>query len=100
MERGYKYELRLNNKERTSLQKCARTARFAWNWGLAERNDCSGISNSKGMHGIPIAMKQHKLLIAFCVSEAISSLIELLFTFSAPILNKVSEEADNEWIYF
>jgi putative transposase len=62
MQRGYKYKLYFNNKERTSLQKCARTARFAWNWALAERNDCSDISNSKGMYGIIDAMKQHKLL--------------------------------------
>ncbi|MFX0204834.1 MAG: helix-turn-helix domain-containing protein [Candidatus Hodarchaeota archaeon] len=35
--RGYKYALRVNNKERTLLQQCAGTARFSWNWGLAQR---------------------------------------------------------------
>ncbi len=35
--KGYKYELKLNNKECSYLKACAGTARFAWNWGLAER---------------------------------------------------------------
>ncbi|MFX1511443.1 MAG: helix-turn-helix domain-containing protein [Promethearchaeota archaeon] len=35
--RGYKVELKVNNKERSYLYACAGTARFAWNWGLAER---------------------------------------------------------------
>ena len=35
--RGYKFELQLNNKERTLLQQCAGLKRFTWNWGLAQR---------------------------------------------------------------
>jgi len=35
--RGYKYELQLNNKEKTLLQQCAGLKRFTWNWGLAQR---------------------------------------------------------------
>ncbi|MFX1511830.1 MAG: helix-turn-helix domain-containing protein [Promethearchaeota archaeon] len=34
--RGYKFELKLNNKERSYLRPCAGTARFAWNLGLVE----------------------------------------------------------------
>ncbi|MHA1969640.1 MAG: helix-turn-helix domain-containing protein [Candidatus Hodarchaeales archaeon] len=29
--RGYKYELQVNNKERTQLTQCAGISRFAWN---------------------------------------------------------------------
>lgn len=35
--RAYKVELDPNNKQRTVLVKFAGAARFAWNWGLAER---------------------------------------------------------------
>jgi putative transposase len=60
VQKGYKYELRLNNKERTALLKGAGIARFAWNWGLAER-----LQRFKNLHGkerFTDAMKQHKLL--------------------------------------
>ncbi|MHA2233307.1 MAG: helix-turn-helix domain-containing protein [Candidatus Hodarchaeales archaeon] len=36
--RGSRYELKVNNKEHTLLYQCSGTARFAWNWGLADRN--------------------------------------------------------------
>ncbi|MFX0050797.1 MAG: helix-turn-helix domain-containing protein, partial [Candidatus Hermodarchaeota archaeon] len=58
--RGYKYELRINNKERTQLTKCAGIARFAWNWGLAARKQL--YQNHKGMTCYTDAMKQHKEL--------------------------------------
>jgi hypothetical protein len=34
--RAYKTELNPNNKQRTMFHKCAGTARFVYNWGLAE----------------------------------------------------------------
>jgi len=37
--RGYKFELKLNNKERTLLQQCAGLKRFTWNWGLVQRQE-------------------------------------------------------------
>jgi putative transposase len=58
--RGYKYELRVNNKERTKLTQCAGIARFAWNWGLAER--LKRYKEQKGTDKYTDAMKQHKLL--------------------------------------
>ncbi|MFX0052345.1 MAG: RNA-guided endonuclease InsQ/TnpB family protein [Candidatus Hermodarchaeota archaeon] len=58
--RGYKYELRVNNKERTQLTKCAGIARFAWNWGLAARKQL--YQNHKEMACYTDAMKQHKEL--------------------------------------
>ena len=57
---GYRYELRLNNKERDLLQKCAGTARFAWNWGLAELKE--RYQTHTGNERYTDAMKQHKLL--------------------------------------
>ncbi len=58
--RGYRFELKLNNKERTRLQQCAGTARFAWNWGLAGRND--RYHTNQGPERFTDAMKQHKQL--------------------------------------
>lgn len=58
--RGYKFELRVNNKERTRLIKCAGIARFAWNWGLGDR--LSRYKENIGDARYTDAMKQHKLL--------------------------------------
>ncbi|MHA2202754.1 MAG: RNA-guided endonuclease InsQ/TnpB family protein [Candidatus Hodarchaeales archaeon] len=58
--RGYKYELRVNNKERTQLTKCAGIARFAWNWGLASRKQ--RYQSQTGVARYTDAMKQHKEL--------------------------------------
>lgn len=35
--RAFRYELYPNDRQRTLLFKCAGVARFAYNWGLAER---------------------------------------------------------------
>ncbi len=56
--RGYKYELRVNNKEKTVLTQCAGTARFAWNWGLANR--LTKYKKGTGKARYTDAMKQHK----------------------------------------
>ncbi|MHA1941135.1 MAG: RNA-guided endonuclease InsQ/TnpB family protein [Candidatus Hodarchaeales archaeon] len=58
--RGYKYELRVNNKERTLLTKCAGISRFTWNWGLAERK--MRYQKQLGADRYTDAMKQHKEL--------------------------------------
>ncbi|MHA1941388.1 MAG: helix-turn-helix domain-containing protein [Candidatus Hodarchaeales archaeon] len=60
VQRGYKFELRLNHKERTSLLKGACIARFAWNWGLAKR--IQRYNEQIGDERYTDAMKQHKLL--------------------------------------
>ncbi|MHA2306292.1 MAG: RNA-guided endonuclease InsQ/TnpB family protein [Candidatus Hodarchaeales archaeon] len=56
--RGYKYTLRVNNKERTLLQQCAGTSRFSWNWGLAQRLE--QYKTNTGNERFTDAMKQHK----------------------------------------
>ncbi|MFX1255527.1 MAG: RNA-guided endonuclease InsQ/TnpB family protein [Promethearchaeota archaeon] len=58
--RGYKYELKVNNKERTLLAMYAGTARFAWNWGLAQR--LKRYNENEGNDRYTDAMKQHKEL--------------------------------------
>ena len=58
--RGYRYELRVNNKERTLLAKYAGLSRFAWNWGLAARK--SRYQTQTGAARYTDAMKQHKEL--------------------------------------
>ncbi|MFQ5979470.1 MAG: RNA-guided endonuclease InsQ/TnpB family protein [Candidatus Heimdallarchaeota archaeon] len=60
--RGYRFELKVNNKECTLLRQCAGTARFAWNWGLADRN--TRYQNKQGNERFTDAMKQHKQLNA------------------------------------
>ena len=37
--KGYKVELKLNNKQRTMLLQHAGAARFTYNWGLSKRID-------------------------------------------------------------
>jgi putative transposase len=58
--RGYKYELKVNNKEQTLLAKCAGISRFAWNWGLAARK--TRYQTQTGDARYTDAMKQHKEL--------------------------------------
>ncbi len=58
--RGYRYELKVNNKERTLLSQCAGTTRFAWNWGLADRTE--RYHNNQGNERFTDAMRQHKQL--------------------------------------
>ncbi|MFQ5977269.1 MAG: RNA-guided endonuclease InsQ/TnpB family protein [Candidatus Heimdallarchaeota archaeon] len=60
--RGYRFELKVNNQERTLFSQCAGTARFAWNWGLAARND--RYQNNHGPARFTDAMQQHKQLNA------------------------------------
>ena len=60
VQRGYKFELKVNNKERTKLLKGTGIARFAWNWGLADR--IQRYKDNKGNERYTDAMKQHKLL--------------------------------------
>ncbi|MFX1534989.1 MAG: RNA-guided endonuclease InsQ/TnpB family protein [Promethearchaeota archaeon] len=58
--KGYKYELKVNNKERSTLAMCAGTVRFAWNWGLAQR--LKQYKENEGKERYTDAMKQHKAL--------------------------------------
>ena len=58
MTRGYKYTLRVNNKERSLLQRCAGTSRFAWNWGLAQR--LKRYKSNTDSERFTDAMKQHR----------------------------------------
>ncbi|MFX0202787.1 MAG: helix-turn-helix domain-containing protein [Candidatus Hodarchaeota archaeon] len=65
--RGYRYELQVKSKERTRLSQCAGTARFAWNWGLACRNE--RYYKNQGPERFTDAMKQHRLLNALKRTE-------------------------------
>ncbi|MFX0185912.1 MAG: RNA-guided endonuclease InsQ/TnpB family protein [Candidatus Hodarchaeota archaeon] len=58
--RAYKYELRLNNHERTILSQCAGTARFAWNWGLVDR--LKRFQTQTGPTRFTTAMAQHRAI--------------------------------------
>ncbi len=58
--RGYKFELKTNNKERSYLRACAGTARFAWNWGLAER--IKRFNGKTGKDRFTNAIEQHRAL--------------------------------------
>jgi len=55
--RAYKYELDPNNQQRTKLLQHAGTARFTYNWGLAERNRLYKETGKS-----PNAIEQHRIL--------------------------------------
>ncbi|MFX0205264.1 MAG: helix-turn-helix domain-containing protein [Candidatus Hodarchaeota archaeon] len=56
--RVYKYELRLNNHERSLLRRCEGLSRFTWNWALAER--LKGFNTQKGKQKFTTAIAQHR----------------------------------------
>ncbi len=58
--KAYKYELNLNNQQRTSLLQHAGIARFTYNWGLDQRIKL--YKNNQGNDRFTDPMKQHKLL--------------------------------------
>ena len=64
--RGYKYELKVNNKGRSYLTACAGTARFTWNWALAKRlkkfkdkEDNTRFTNAIELHRELNKLKKH-----------------------------------------
>lgn len=57
--RGYKVELDLNNEQRTACLKHAGCSRFAWNWGLAKKQEAY-----KQTGKMPTAVDLHKELNA------------------------------------
>jgi len=58
--KAYRYELDPSNTQRSSLAQHAGVARFAYNWGLDQRN--KQYQNKLGDDRFTNAMKQHKLL--------------------------------------
>lgn len=54
IQQSYRYELKLNNRQRTVLAKHAGAARFTYNWGLARRIEeykkCGKSSNAIAQH--------------------------------------------------
>jgi putative transposase len=58
--RAYRYELDPNNSQRSHLAQHAGVARFAYNWGLAQRLHL--YKTNQGDTRFTDAMKQHKLL--------------------------------------
>lgn len=62
--RGYKVELDLNNEQRTACLKHAGCSRFAWNWGLARKQEAY-----KQTGKMPTAVDLHKELNALKKTE-------------------------------
>jgi len=62
--RGYKVELDLNNEQRTLCLKHAGCARFAWNWGLARKQEAYQQTGK-----MPTAIDLHKELNALKKAE-------------------------------
>ncbi|MHA1917789.1 MAG: RNA-guided endonuclease InsQ/TnpB family protein [Candidatus Ranarchaeia archaeon] len=60
IKRAYRYELGPNNCQKTHLTQHAGTARFAYNWGLEQRN--KQYQEKKGKEKYTNAIKQHKTL--------------------------------------
>ncbi|MCK5151401.1 MAG: helix-turn-helix domain-containing protein, partial [Candidatus Thorarchaeota archaeon] len=55
--KAYRYELDPNNSQRTSLLQHTGVARFAYNWGLAQRIQL--FETNQGLARLTDAMKQH-----------------------------------------
>jgi len=55
---AYRYELKLNNVQRTLLAKHAGAARFAWNWALARRIE--RFEQQEGKEKFSSAMQDHR----------------------------------------
>lgn len=64
MQKSYKTELRLNNKQRTACFKHAGAARFTYNWGLIQKKDALDAKIK-----IPSAVDLHKRLTKLKQSE-------------------------------
>jgi len=62
VDRGYRFELKPNDVQRTLFAKCAGVARFAWNWALAERQ-CL-YRERQGNERFTNAIEQHRRLNA------------------------------------
>src|SRR5260370_2640295 len=62
--RGYKTELDLNNVQITACKKHAGCSRFAYNWGLARKQEARAAGNR-----MPSAMELHKELNALKASD-------------------------------
>ncbi|MHA1917801.1 MAG: helix-turn-helix domain-containing protein [Candidatus Ranarchaeia archaeon] len=58
--RAYKYEINTNNQQQTKLFQHAGTERFAYNWGLEQRN--KNYQEQTGIEKYTDAIKQHKKL--------------------------------------
>lgn len=59
IQRGYKTELRLNNKQKTACLKHAGAARFAYNWGMNQKKMAMEVKDK-----IPNAIELHRRLNA------------------------------------
>ena len=57
--RGFKTEIKLNNKEMTMAKQHCGVGRHAWNWGLSV---CKEVSDSGG--ALPSAVDLHKILVS------------------------------------
>lgn len=59
--RGYRYELKPNNRQRTLLEKHAGCARFTYNWGLEHR--IKRYQSKQGKERFISAFEQHAILV-------------------------------------
>ena len=69
---GFKTQLKLNNKQRTTLTRHAGCARHAWNWGLALTKqilDHNQIVPEQEKIKFPTAIDLHKWLVALVKPE-------------------------------
>ena len=73
--RAYRFELKPNNVQRTLFEKGAGTARFTWNWALAERQrlyqDSKQFTNAIKQHRILTSLKKSRFAWMKEVSKCI-----------------------------
>ncbi|MCX5975764.1 MAG: helix-turn-helix domain-containing protein [Coprothermobacterota bacterium] len=64
---SYRYELDLNNEQRGLLAQHSGAARFAYNWGLADR--IKRFEQNQGKAKFISAIEQHKLLVSLKATD-------------------------------
>lgn len=90
VQRAYKTELKLNNRERTLLAGCAGAARFAYNWGLRQKIDAYAATGKS-----PSTYELHRQLNQLKKSE-----LAWLYGYSKTIPQEALRDLDRAFQHF
>jgi putative transposase len=90
IQRAYKTELKLNNKERSLLAGCAGAARYVWNWGLRQK-----IEEYEATGKSPTYYELHRQLNALKKGE-----LSWLYHYSKTIAQESLRDLDRAFVNF
>jgi putative transposase len=98
IQRAYKTELKLNNKERSLLAGCAGAARYVWNWGLRQKIDeyeATGKTCAERSRSSPSYYELHRRLNALKKGE-----LSWLYQYSKTIPQESLRDLDRAFANF